>query len=348
VGNRLTDSNTGQITYTYDANNKLTQLVAPGGTTTFGYDNNGNTTSMVNPGPVTTSYGYDYENRLTSVSNPSYTAAYTYSADGLRLRAQESNHAYQDRWFQYDGVRPVMEGTLSGNTFTTRNRYVWEGNSYYDPLISAHINGDCRYYLYDGLGSTRQLLDLSQNVTDTYTYEAFGNLVGSTGSTANPYRYVGSLGYYQTGSSLMHLGARYYMPEVGGFVQADPIRRPSLTSYAYCADMPTAVVDPTGENPWLVAWAAWKLGWQIGCGAITLYAAYQTAQCLERMYEFNQRVNYLCDTYQMPLSYCIREQNEGKRMEDAIGQCGSILCAAGETCAGTIFNFIWGKIFKLP
>ena len=110
VGNRLTENNAGEITYTYDSNNKLTQLVGPSGTTTFGYDDNGNMTSMVQPGPVTTTYGYNYENRLASVTNPSYNANYTYAADGLRLRVQESNAQYTDRWMQCDGVRPVLEG----------------------------------------------------------------------------------------------------------------------------------------------------------------------------------------------------------------------------------------------
>jgi hypothetical protein len=96
---------------------------------------------MTTPGPVVTNYGYDYENRLTSVTSPTYTANYTYAADGLRLRIQESNNPYPDRYFQYDGVRPVLEGTLSEDTFTTLNRYVLEGNSYYDPLISAFIGG---------------------------------------------------------------------------------------------------------------------------------------------------------------------------------------------------------------
>jgi len=226
VGNRLTETNTGQITYTYDSNNKLTQLVGPGGTTTFGYDNNGNMTSMVQPGPVTTTYGYGYENRLVSVANPSYTAAYTYAPDGLRLRIQESNAQYPDRWLQYDGVRPVLEGTLdTEGAFTTLNKYVWEGNSYYDPLVYSQIGGAWRYYMYDGLGSTRQLMLHASpyTVTDTYQYEAFGNLIASTGTTPNPYKYVGSLGYYQTGSSLMHLGARFYMPEVGRFAQRDPL-----------------------------------------------------------------------------------------------------------------------------
>jgi len=283
VGNRLTEANAGQITYTYDNNNKLTQLVGPGGTTTFDYDDNGNTTSMVQPGPVTTTYGYDYENRLASVTNPSYTAAYTYSPDGLRLRVQESNAQYTDRWLQYDGVRPVLEGTLdSQGVFTTLSKYVWEGNSYYHPLVMSLTGGAWHQYLYDGLGSTRQLLDASQNVTDTYQYEAFGNLMASTGTTANlarsrppvggrdrhggaarphlaTYRYVGSLGYYQTGSSLMHLGARYYMPEVGRFASIDPLHGPvvvskaghvtlaSPTQYGYANNQPTRFVDPTGR-----------------------------------------------------------------------------------------------------
>jgi RHS repeat-associated protein len=187
-----------------------------------------------------------------------YYGAYTYSNDGLRLRVQESNHQYPDRWMQYDGVRPVLEGTLSGDTFTTLNRYVLEGNSHYDPLISASIGGQNRFYLYDGLGSTRQLLDASQTVTDTYTYEAFGNLMGSTGFTPNPYKYIGSLGYYQTGSSLQHLGARYYMLEVGRFLQRDPAirywpNREGVDPYAYCSDNPVRRVDPTGrvEIGWL-------------------------------------------------------------------------------------------------
>ena len=251
-----------------DNNNKLTQLVGPGRTTTFGYDNNGNTTSMTQPGPVVTSYGYDYENRLASVTNPSYTAAYTYSPDALRPRVQESNNPNPDRWMQYDGVRPVLEGTLSGDTFTTVNKYVWEGDSYHDPLVYGLVGGSWRYYLYDGLGSTRQLMLHASpyTVTDTYQYEAFGNLTASTGTTPNlarsrppvggrdrhggaagphlaTYRYVGSLGYYQTGNDLMHLGARYYTPELGRFLSLDPTGSPSSL---YCESSPSTCTDPTG------------------------------------------------------------------------------------------------------
>jgi len=250
VGNRLAMTNAGEVTYTYDANNKLTQLVGPSGTTTFGYDNNGNMTGMNLPDETVWAYGYDYENRLVSVAdNSDYTAAYTYGPNGLRLRVQESNNPNPDRWFQYDGVRPVLEGTLSEDTFTAVNRYAWEGGSYYDPLISASIGGEDRFYVFDGLGSTRQLLDGDQAVTDSYSYEAFGNVLSDGGPTPNPYRYVGSLGYYQTGSSLMHLGARYYLPEIGRFLQRDPAQADQAL-YRYARQNPTDYLDPSGQIAW--------------------------------------------------------------------------------------------------
>jgi len=219
-------------------------------TTTFGYDNNGNTTSMTQPGPIVTTYGYDYENRLTSVAKPGYSAAYTYTADGLRLRAQESNNPNPDRWFQYDGVRPVLESVLNGDSMTVFAKYVWEGNSYYDPLVLALEGGAWRDPLYDGLGSTRQVATASSwSITDIYSYEAFGNLLASTGTTPNPYRYVGELGYYQTGSSLISLPARYYAAELGRFGARDPLY--SYSHYSYVGNGPANAVDPTGlfEGP---------------------------------------------------------------------------------------------------
>jgi len=134
---------------------------------------------------------------------------------------------------------------LSGDTYTWNKVYIREGLSYYDPLVFTSVGGYRRHYLYDGLGSTRQLVNDAQNTTDTYSYEAFGNLMSSTGTTANPYKYVGSLGYYQTGSSLQHLGARYYMPDIGRFITQDPLGA-GMNWYAYVENNPVGFVDPMG------------------------------------------------------------------------------------------------------
>jgi RHS repeat-associated protein len=78
--------------------------------------------------------------------------------------------------------------------------------------------------LMDGLGSTRFLLDSTQNVSDGYEYEAFGRQVSGGGLTPNPYHFVGEYGYYQDWETgLMLLTRRYYDAEVGGFVTRDPI-----------------------------------------------------------------------------------------------------------------------------
>lgn len=49
--------------------------------------------------------------------------------------------------------------------------------AYGDDLISQNRGGEVRYFHYDGKMSTRQLTDQDGNVTDTYTYDAFGNVL---------------------------------------------------------------------------------------------------------------------------------------------------------------------------
>ena len=44
---------------------------------------------------------------------------------------------------------------------------------------------------YDPGGSVRQLTEATGAVTDTYSHDAFGNTIGRTGTTMNPYQYRG-------------------------------------------------------------------------------------------------------------------------------------------------------------
>jgi RHS repeat-associated protein len=140
----------------------------------------------------------------------------------------------------------VLEEQWTNGALSATTGYV-----YGDALISRTTNGTPHYYLYDGMGSTRTLTDMTGAVTDTYQYDAYGNLLDKTGSTINPYRYRGE--QYDADLSAYYLRARYYQPGIGRFLTTDPVEgfpnSPiSLHRYVYGNDDPINFLDPSGEK----------------------------------------------------------------------------------------------------
>ena len=64
----------------------------------------------------------------------------------------------------------------------------------YGNLLSQNRNGITSYYHYDGRGDTVALTDDAANITDTKEYDAWGNVIASTGSTVTPYQFAGERG----------------------------------------------------------------------------------------------------------------------------------------------------------
>ena len=69
------------------------------------------------------------------------------------------------------------------------------------------------------------------------------------------YGYVGASGYEESPAGsppdveFVHVGARWYDPSTGRFLQRDPIGiLGGINVYAYAANEPTAVVDPSGND----------------------------------------------------------------------------------------------------
>jgi len=118
--------------------------------------------------------------------------------------------------------------------------------TYGNDLVKMRRDSTDSYYLYDGLGSVRQVTNSSKDVTDSYIYEAFGALVASTGSTENTRKFTGE--DYDATSSLLYLRARYYDPDVGRFISRDPIGViGGINLYGYCGNNPVNWVDPDGK-----------------------------------------------------------------------------------------------------
>jgi hypothetical protein len=58
----------------------------------------------------------------------------------------------------------------------------------YDPWVASAAS----YYHLDAIGSVVGLTDSTGVLTDTYSYEVFGNVGARTGTNAQPYQYLGN------------------------------------------------------------------------------------------------------------------------------------------------------------
>jgi RHS repeat-associated protein len=105
------------------------------------------------------------------------------------------------------------------------------------------------FYGYDGHGSVRQLTNSAGSVTDTYDFDAFGNLINSTASTPNNYLFAGE--QYDPALGLYYNRARYLNTATGRFWSMDtdegedesPL---SLHKYLYVQGDPVDGIDPSG------------------------------------------------------------------------------------------------------
>ena len=107
------------------------------------------------------------------------------------------------------------------------------------------------FYQYDGRGTVRMLTNAAGAVTDTYAYDAFGNLIAQTGSTPNAYLYRGES--YDSDLGLYYLRARWYNPATGRFMTRDPYQGSiwdpaSLHRYNYARANPVNYIDPSGRS----------------------------------------------------------------------------------------------------
>ncbi|MFO0976502.1 MAG: hypothetical protein U0996_08900 [Planctomycetaceae bacterium] len=91
----------------------------------------------------------------------------------------------------------------------------------YGGVLCQRRGNTSHYHHHDALGSTRFLTDSSGNVTDTYLNDAWGNSVASTGTTVNPFKWVGRYGYYTDNSTgQVYVRARMYQPIVARWCSA--------------------------------------------------------------------------------------------------------------------------------
>jgi len=118
--------------------------------------------------------------------------------------------------YVYDGDQVVAEYDGVGGLLQS---YVY-GTGIDEPILMENASGTY-YYHTDGLGSVSALSDSDGNLTEDYKYDIFGEVIGSLSGVGNPYYFTGRR--YDEEMALYYYRARAYDPEIGRFLQTDPI-----------------------------------------------------------------------------------------------------------------------------
>ncbi|MFQ5859670.1 MAG: RHS repeat domain-containing protein, partial [Anaerolineae bacterium] len=244
VGNRASSHlATGQI---HDAANRLLE----DSTFTLSYDANGNLVEQITKATGDrTVHTYNVENQLIQVEkftvagglSPVLTALYRYDALGRRIAKEVTQAgATTITRYIYDNEDILLEFD-GANVLQARYTH---GRGIDEPLIMLR-GTQSFFYHADGLGSVWDLTDAAGTSVRSYTYDSFGNLLSTTGTLPNPYTYTARELDSETG--LFFYRARYYHPQLGRFLQEDPVAfLGGINFYTYARNNPVIFVDPDG------------------------------------------------------------------------------------------------------
>jgi RHS repeat-associated protein len=255
-GNRVgksqtTSAGTETTTNTYNGDDQLTQSVdSVTGTTTFDYDDNGSLISSTNNGTVVANYTYNVQNEMVGATVNGITSSDVYDDNGDRVEETVNGTS---TYYLYDDNNPtgydqVLE-SKSSPTGAPSMSYILGLNI----IGQANSSGTVSYFLTDGQGSTRALVNSSGVVTATFNYDAEGNLLGVTYTPSSPPPTVYLYDQQQLDVALAQyqLRARIYNSQTGEFDSMDPMTHPAddtlgQNAYIYADDDAPNMDDPTG------------------------------------------------------------------------------------------------------
>jgi RHS repeat-associated protein len=242
--------------YGYDAASQLTSEVRPGYSAGYTFDGNGNRLSKAVNG-VTEFYSYDDGDKLLSAGIKTYTYDQAGRTTAVKVGiGAPSILTYDDE----DRLKTFMGQTYTYNGFDTRvgkngTTYHRDGTGVTAPLISdsgatytpgvSERRNGVSTFLNSGLKDVAKQTDAAGSVTATRKYDAYGMVIGSTGTWKGPFGYSGSAGYQEDETGLQLLGHRYYDPSTGRFLTRDPIKD-GRNWYGYCGNNPVVRVDANG------------------------------------------------------------------------------------------------------
>ncbi|HEX8411725.1 MAG TPA: RHS repeat-associated core domain-containing protein [Thermoanaerobaculia bacterium] len=232
-----------------------TNRLGGGGVT---YDPSGNLTNLAGH-----TYTYDAVDMIVRNDSAAGAVEYVYTADDERIavyRAPAGSWQWTVRNLDH---KPLREFTSqNGTTVATSNwqwtkDYVWREGLL---LATRQADGSTFHYHLDHLGTPRRVTDGADYIAGYHDYKPFGLEVpdGRNETPLTRTKYTGHERDVDTVSpidSLDYMHARYYSPNLGRFLSADPVldikealHEPQLWNrYSYVTNNPLKFTDPDGR-----------------------------------------------------------------------------------------------------
>lgn len=185
-----------------------------------------------------------------------------YNIIGLTNASFNYGATQQTTTFAYDstGARTKKQVTGGSTTVYLGKDYEVEG-----AVTSKHIflgdrristkksDGTLQFIHTDHINSSNVITDASGNQSALLEFDPYGSTVTHTGSANPKHKFTGQ--EEDSSTRLYYYGARYYDPQLGRFITADPtVQHPTdpqdFNRYAYARNNPIRFTDPTGLG-WL-------------------------------------------------------------------------------------------------
>jgi RHS repeat-associated protein len=205
----------------------------------YAYDLSGN---MTNDGINTMIY--DGENRVTSTTGGSGSGSYSYDGNGLRVQKVAGGTT---TLYVFSGSKVIAEYDNGVAVGSPSREYIYSGN-----VMLAKIEGGITNYYHSDHLSVRLTTDSNGNLLGQLGHYPFGETWYETGTTTK-FKFTT---YQRDGESGNDFAmARYNVNRLGRFATPDPMAGSSsspqsLNRYAYAANDPVDLADPSGAAIW--------------------------------------------------------------------------------------------------
>ena len=285
------DTHSGRKEYIYDRHGRLSETNSSSGKKSWNYDIYGNLISKIDGTNQFYGYnkvGSGFGGVLRNIGNKQFTynkygnivSRFQVDSTGAEIIGQRVNYEYnaegllsqvdgpegQSVRLLYDGDGKLVErrtlldtSLFIGSSFECHNEDCFS-KIYANGIllaISEKNSGNIFYRIFDERNSTRFYLGKNGEVVAKYSYDSYGAIQKRLrNDEIKPYGRLSEQLYsgsrYDVDLAMFQMGDRWFDPEIGRFLQADPVLANPYSAlrsnlYAYAFGNPLRYSDPEGQ-----------------------------------------------------------------------------------------------------